>query len=304
MTISIVALSAREMVRRMQSGALSATETMAAHFGMIEAREPSIRAWAYLDKEGAIEAAARADAARQSGRSLGPLHGLPVAVKDIIDTADMPTEFGARLHAGRRPAADATVVARLREAGAIIMGKVVTAEYALFVPGPTRNPHDLSRTPGGSSSGSAAAVAAHMAPVALATQTKGSIIRPASFCGVVGYKPSLGILPRTGILRHSTLLDQPGVMARDVADAALVVDAISGRDDADELSLEDVPPLLARIEAGRLPPRLALVRGPYWKRASKRTREEIISLQRSCGPRSTRSNSRLSSRPRSRRLTS
>jgi Asp-tRNA(Asn)/Glu-tRNA(Gln) amidotransferase A subunit family amidase len=126
--------------------------------------------------------------------------------------------------------------------------------------------------------GSAAAVAAHMAPVALATQTKGSIVRPASFCGAVGYKPSLGLLPRTGILRQSTLLDQPGVMARDVADAAFVVDAISGRDDADEMSLEEVPSLLSRIGAGRRPPRLALVRGPYWARASKRTREEIESF--------------------------
>jgi Asp-tRNA(Asn)/Glu-tRNA(Gln) amidotransferase A subunit family amidase len=278
MTKSIVALSAREMVHGMQSGALSAAETMAAHFDVIEAREPSIRAWAHLSKQGAMEAAARADAARRSGLSLGPLHGLPVAVKDIIDTADMPTEFGARLHAGRRPAADATIVARLRAAGAIVMGKVVTAQYALFAPGPTRNPHDLSRTPGGSSMGSAAAVAAHMAPVALATQTKGSIIRPASFCGVVGLKPSLGILPRTGILRLSTLLDQPGVIVRDVADAAFVVDAISGRDDADDMSLEQVPSLSSGIEAGRSPPRLAVVRGPYWTRASKRTREEIESF--------------------------
>jgi Asp-tRNA(Asn)/Glu-tRNA(Gln) amidotransferase A subunit family amidase len=274
----IVALSAREMVQAMQTAALSAAETMAAHFETIEAREPSIRAWAFLSKDGAMKAAARADAARRSGLSLGPLHGLPVAVKDTIDTADMPTEFGARLHAGRRPAADATIVARLRAAGAIVMGKVVTAEYALFVPGPTRNPNDLSRSPGGSSMGSAAAVAAHMAPVALATQTKGSIIRPASFCGVVGFKPSLGLLPRTGILRHSTLLDQPGVIARDVADAAFVVDAISGRDDADELSLEEVPSLLSRIGAGRSPPRLALARGPYWTRAAKRTREEIESF--------------------------
>jgi Asp-tRNA(Asn)/Glu-tRNA(Gln) amidotransferase A subunit family amidase len=275
MSMSIVEMSAREMVHGMQSGALSAAETMAAHFTVIEARESSIRAWAYLDKDRAMEAAARADAARQSGLSLGPLHGLPVAVKDIIDTADMPTELGARLHAGRRPAADAAVVARLRRAGAIIMGKAVTTAYALFEPSPTRNPHDQSRTPGGSSSGSAAAVAAHMAPAALATQTKGSIIRPASFCGVVGYKPSLGVLPRTGILRLSTLLDQPGVMTRDVWDAAFVVDAISGRDDADELSLDEVPPLVARIGAGRSPPRLALLRGPYWKRASDGARAEI-----------------------------
>ena len=304
MTKPIVALSAREMVRAMQTGALGAAETMAAHFEMIEAREPSIRAWAFLGKDGAMEAASRADAARRSGLSLGPLHGLPVAVKDIIDTYDMPTGFGARLHAGRRPAADATIVARLRAAGAIVMGKVVTAEYALFVPGPTRNPHDLSRSPGGSSMGSAAAVAAHMAPVALATQTKGSIIRPAITCGVVGYKPSLGLLPRTGILRQSPLLDQPGVMARDVADAAFLIDAISGRDDADELSLEEVPSLLSRIGAGRSPPRLALVGGRAPGAPRNEPARKSDPLPHSCRRGSPRSSSRPSSRPRSRRLTS
>ena len=203
------------------------------------------------------------------------------------------------------PAADATIVARLRAAGAIVMGKVVTAEYALFVPGPTRNPHDLSRSPGGSSMGSAAAVAAHMAPVALATQTKGSIIRPASFCGVVGYKPSLGLLPRTGILRQSTLLDQPGVMARDVADAAFVVDAISGRDDADELSLEEVPsaPLSHR---GRTVAAATGAGSRALLGASRRNEPARKSnpLRRGCRRRSRRSSSRPSSRPRSRRLTS
>jgi Asp-tRNA(Asn)/Glu-tRNA(Gln) amidotransferase A subunit family amidase len=271
----LVALSAREMVRRMRGGSLSALELTAAHLARIEALEPSIRAWAHLDRDGALAAAAQADARLRAGRPLGPLHGLPVAVKDIIDTADMPTEYGARLYAGRRPRRDATIVARLRAAGAIILGKTVTSELALFVPGPTRNPHDLERTPGGSSSGSAAAVAALMAPIALATQTNGSVVRPASFCGVVGYKPSLGVLPRTGILRHSTFLDQPGVIARDVADAAFVVEAIAGGDPEDEAAFEGPFDLLRAAESEGSPPRLGFVRGPYWARADAATRTAI-----------------------------
>ncbi len=159
----------------------------------------------------------------------------PVAVKDIIDTADFPTEYGGEIFRGRQPERDATIVKRLRSAGAIVIGKTVTSQYALFVPGPTRNPRDLTRTPGGSSSGSAAAVAAGFVPVALGTQTNGSVIRPASYCGIVGFKPSLGVLPRTGVLRHSALIDHPGVFAESVADAALVVDAIAGEDVEDSL---------------------------------------------------------------------
>lgn len=271
----LVALSAREMVRRMRDGSLSALELTAAHLARIEALEPSIRAWAYLDRGQALAAATQADARLRAGRALGPLHGLPVAVKDIIDTADMPTEYGARLYAGRRPGRDATIVARLRAAGAIILGKTVTSELALFAPGPTRNPHDLERTPGGSSSGSAAAVAALMAPVALATQTNGSIVRPASFCGVVGYKPSRGALPRGGILRHSAFLDQPGVIARDVADAAFVVDAVAGGDPEDEPTFERPFDLRRPVEREGAPPRLAFARGPYWTRADAATRTAI-----------------------------
>jgi Asp-tRNA(Asn)/Glu-tRNA(Gln) amidotransferase A subunit family amidase len=271
----LTALSARELIARMRSGAVSAVAVTEAHFAEVEAREPSLRAWAYLDKAGAMAAAARADAAQKAGHPLGPLHGLPVGVKDIIDTADMPTEYGAALHAGRRPSEDATIVARLRAAGAIVIGKTVTAQYAMFAPGRTRNPHDLARTPGGSSSGSAAAVAAFMTPLALATQTKGSIIRPASFCGVVGYKPSLGLLPRNGVLRLSSALDQPGVMTRNVADAALAVDLLSGRDEDDEATFTLGSSLLEAIAEPREPPRLALVRGPYWSRAEAATREAV-----------------------------
>ena len=149
-----------------------------------------VQAWAFLDPDYARAQARAIDQARSEGTPMGPLHGLPVAVKDIFDTDDMPTEDGTVLHAGRRPDRDSTVVALLREAGAIIMGKTVTTELALFAPGKTRNPHDQTRTPGGSSSGSAAAVASGMVPLAIGSQTNGSTIRPASFCGVVGFKPT------------------------------------------------------------------------------------------------------------------
>ena len=276
----LLSLSALDLVHRMRSGAVSAVEVMQAHLRRIDMLEPSIRAWAHLNRELALAAAARADSARQAGHQLGVLHGLPVGVKDIIDTADMPTEYGTRVHQGRRPAQDATIVARLRAAGAIVLGKTVTSEYALYVPGPTRNPWDVARTPGGSSSGSAAAVAARMVPVALATQSNGSTIRPASFCGIVGYKPSLGVLPRTGILQQSTMLDQPGVMARTVADAALLTDAVSGRDAADEHSLDLSAKLLDAACGGRRPPRFGFVRGPYWARADAETRAAVESFVR------------------------
>jgi Asp-tRNA(Asn)/Glu-tRNA(Gln) amidotransferase A subunit family amidase len=274
-TVELVRRSALDLARAVRSGELTATAVMDAHLARIAEREPTVRAWAWLDADRAREAAGRADAMRAAGLSLGALHGLPVGVKDIIDTADMPTEYGTPIHKGRQPLADATIVARLRAAGAIILGKTVTSEHAVYTPGPTRNPHDPSRTPGGSSSGSAAAVADHMVPVALATQTNGSTIRPASFCGVVGYKPSLGVLPRTGVLKQAALLDQPGIMARSVADAALIADAIGGPDPDDELSRSAPTALLeASVDNGPAP-QLALIHGPYWERADPLARDAI-----------------------------
>jgi Asp-tRNA(Asn)/Glu-tRNA(Gln) amidotransferase A subunit family amidase len=276
--------SARALIQGMRSGELSARAVMEAHLARIAEREPVVRAWAFITPERGLQAADHADAARAAGKPLGPLHGLPVGVKDIIDTLDMPTEFGTPLHKGRQPAADATIVTRLRTAGAIILGKTVTSEHAVYTPGPTRNPHDPSRTPGGSSSGSAAAVADGMVPVALATQTNGSTIRPASFCGVVGYKPSLGVLPRTGVLAQTFMLDQPGIIARNVADAALIVDAMAGRDAADEWSLPSpAPPLLDAALAPAVRPRLGLVRGPYWDRADPEVRSAIETFAASLG---------------------
>jgi Asp-tRNA(Asn)/Glu-tRNA(Gln) amidotransferase A subunit family amidase len=271
-----VDLSARDLSRAMRRGDLSARAVAESFLRRIDEREPSVKAWAWLEHGHVLEQAARADALKASGEPLGPLHGLPVGVKDIIDTFDMPTECGTPIHKGRRPAEDAVIVARLRAAGAIILGKTVTSELAVYSPGPTRNPHDLTRTPGGSSSGSAAAVASGMAPVALGTQTNGSVIRPASFCGVVGYKPSLGLLPRTGVLKQASELDQPGVMARSVADAAFVAAAMMGRDVDDEASFDPATPSLMDADfANGPPPKLAFVRGPFWQRADLEARHAI-----------------------------
>jgi len=257
--------SAREIVAGVAAGAFSAGDIARAHLERIAADEPRVRAFAYLDEAQAIAAAEQGE---------GPLRGLPVAVKDIIDTADMPTAWGAPRLAGRRPRRDATLVARLKAAGAFVIGKAVTSQYALFVPGPTTNPRDVARTPGGSSSGSAAAVAAGFAAVALGTQTNGSIIRPASYCGVVSFKPSLGVLPRAGVLRHCTLVDHPGVFARDVEDVAFLVDALAGADAEDPASY-DLSGSLQAAARDEAPPKLAWLFDPFTERAEPVTRAAL-----------------------------
>src|SRR5512145_741508 len=170
---------------------------------------------------------------KASGEPIGPLHGVPVGIKDIIDTADMPTENGTALHEGRTPRDDAAVVRMLRAAGAVILGKTVTTECAYFNPGKTRNPHNPEHTPGGSSSGSAAAVAASMVPLALGSQTAGSVIRPAAFCGVYGFKPTHGLIPRTGVLQLSRTLDHVGLFARSIEDLSLLLEQLQGYDELD-----------------------------------------------------------------------
>ena len=215
-------LSARQAAQGIRDGNFSAEDLVRACLAQIDAREPEVQAWAFLDREHALAQAQRADAWRAAGKPLGPLHGVPVGIKDVIDTRDMPTEDGTPLHAGRTPWHDAKVVDLLRTAGAVILGKTVTTELATYAPGKTRNPHNPAHTPGGSSSGSAAAVAAGMVPLALGTQTNGSTIRPAAFCGVFGFKPSRGLVSRRGILRQSERLDQPGCFARNAEDLALL----------------------------------------------------------------------------------
>src|SRR5690242_21474352 len=226
----------------MARGLLSSQEYVQACLDRIAAVEPTVQAFIHLDPEHALAQARQSDDWRRSGKPVGPLHGVPVGIKDIIDTADYPTECGSGFLAGRRPRNDATVVSKLRAAGAVIMGKTVTTEFAYFTPGKTRNPHDQKRTPGGSSSGTAAAVAAGMVPIAIGSQTNGSIIRPAAFCGVFAMKPSHGLVSRAGVLPLSRTLDHIGPFARTMDDLALTLDAIAGYDAADP----DTAPLAPR----------------------------------------------------------
>ena len=274
--------SAEELVRVIRAGEVTAEDVVRACLERIRKVEEEVQAWAFLDPDCALAQARQADRVRREGRDLGPLHGVPVGVKDIFDTADMPTENGTALHAGRRPTEDATVVSLLRQAGAIVLGKTVTTELAVYAPGKTKNPLDPRRTPGGSSSGSAAAVAARMVPLALGTQTNGSVIRPAAYCGVVGYKPTHGTISRRGILRESPPLDQVGVFARSVADAALLAQQLMAFDDRDPALRPTARPDLVRAAAADPPaaPRLAFVKTPVWHQAAEDTRQAFATL---CG---------------------
>jgi Asp-tRNA(Asn)/Glu-tRNA(Gln) amidotransferase A subunit family amidase len=273
-------LTAAQAAAGIASGRFSSEDVTGACLTRIAQLDGAVGAFAFIDADHALAQARESDAWRRSGRPTGPLHGVPVAVKDLIDTADYPTEYGSRYFAGRRPRDDATVVSRLRAAGAVVIGKTVTTEMAYFHAGKTRNPHDLTRTPGGSSSGSAAAVAAGMVPAALGTQTNGSIIRPAAFCGVFGLKPSHGLVPRTGTLPLSRSLDHVGPMARSIEDLALIMDAIAGYDPGDP----DTRPLGARnfqrtaTEEFGLAPRLAFVKTPIWDKADADTRAAFEAL--------------------------
>ena len=228
-----------------------------------------VGAWAYVNDDLALKQARALDQRKQSGEPLGPLHGLPVGIKDIIDTNDMPTECGSALYEGRRPLEDSAVAALLRQAGAVIMGKTVTTEMALSAPGKTTNPHDPKRTPGGSSSGSAAAVADHMVPLAIGSQTGGSMIRPASFCGVFGYKPTFGSISRRGVSLLARRLDHIGVYGRSIDDVALIGDALMVHDPADWDMVEKPGRGLVNALNGNqaAAPRLAFVRGPVWDQA-------------------------------------
>jgi amidase len=219
-------LSATALLRRIQAGTTSATEVMDACLARIAAREPALRAFAHLDPEAAQAAAHAADAAPAGGK----LRGLPLGVKDILDVAGMPTGNNSPIWEGWRPRADAACVALARGEGAVVVGKTVTTEFATRQPGPTANPHNAAFTPGGSSSGSAAGVAAGFFPLAFGTQTAGSILRPAAYCGVVGYMPTHGLIHRAGMKVMSEELDTIGAIARTVADCALLVSAVTGLD--------------------------------------------------------------------------
>ena len=214
----------------MREGQVSSVEVCKAYIERTTKFEKDVKAWNFFDKKILLEKAEEADDYRKSGKPLGSLHGLPIAVKDIFGTYDMPTECGTAFRRKKSASQDSEVVNLLKNAGAIIMGKTVTAELAYIHPGKTTNPHDYSRTPGGSSSGSAAAIAAQMAPLSVGSQTGGSIIRPASYCGVVGYKPSYGLISKTGALKTSEKLDTVGVFGKTVEDVALLAKALIKKD--------------------------------------------------------------------------
>jgi Asp-tRNA(Asn)/Glu-tRNA(Gln) amidotransferase A subunit family amidase len=248
-------LSVREAARQISERRITVEALVIAYLDRIEAREPVVGAWQYLDRDQALTTARKRDAEAPRG----PLHGIPIAVKDLIDTVDMPTSYGSPIYRGHRPDADASCVALARAAGAIVLGKTVTTEFATFFPGKTANPRNPAHTPGGSSSGSAAAVADGMVPLAFGTQTAGSVIRPGAFCGCVAYKPSFGLINRAGVKPLADSLDTIGVFARSAEDAAFFAGVLSER------------PALRHLSSPQQVPRFGLYRTPAWAQAEPAT---------------------------------
>jgi Asp-tRNA(Asn)/Glu-tRNA(Gln) amidotransferase A subunit family amidase len=262
----ILGLSVREIAQQVAQRTLSAEAVARAYIERIDAQEAVLHAWQYFDAELALGQARRLDVA---GSVSGPLAGVPVGIKDVMDTVDMPSGYGSPIYTTHRPVTDAAAVAAVRAAGGIVMGKTVTTEFATFKPGPTVNPHSPGpgepHTPGGSSSGSAAAVAAGMVPVAFGTQTAASIVRPASFCGIVGYKPTFGTLPTAGIKPLSPSLDTLGVLTRRVDDAAFFVGILAHR----AFVLEVAGPL-----------RVGVCSTPHWDAATPASRRAVADAAR------------------------
>ena len=264
-----------ELVDKIKSGEVTSKELCEVYINRIEKFEKKVCAWAFFDKKKLLEKAEEADTYRSSGKPLGPLHGIPVALKDIIGTYDMPTECGTKLRKGKSLSQDSEVSNLIKNSGAILMGKTVTTELAYFDPGKTKNPHDYTRTPGGSSSGSAAAVASYMTPLAVGTQTNGSVIRPASYCGVVGYKPSFGLISRTGILKQSSFLDQVGVFSRTVEDAAYFSKVLIKKDlyDCDTVHYS-ADNMMDELEKElEFEPKFIFYKTESWKKISKKNQE-------------------------------
>ena len=257
--IALNQLSASEASRLIAEGLITSEALVTSCLEQIQSREPSVQAWAFLDPELALDQARACD--RTSPR--GPLHGVPVGIKDIIETSDMPTEYGSALYPGHRPLNDATCIARAREAGAVIMGKTVSTEFAYISPAKTRNPHNLDHTPGGSSSGSAAAVGDFMIPLALGTQTGGSTIRPAAYCGAFGFKPTYNRVPLTGIKPLSISFDTVGMIARSVEDIVLLNKALT---ETNEFKPQEIR---------KQPTRVAYCQTPFWKETEESTRSAL-----------------------------
>lgn len=277
---SLHLLSALDAARLIRDGTITSEELVKACLARIQEVDSQVQAWAFLDPAYAIAQARAADQLRLTGQPVGPLHGIPVGVKDIFDTADMPTEYGSPIYAGRTPSRDATVVSSLRAAGAVILGKAVTTEFAYFSPGKTRNPHNPEHTPGGSSSGSAAAVGASMVPLAIGSQTNGSTIRPAAYCGVVGFKPTYGLISRHRAFALSRTLDHVGLFACSIDDIALLAEPLIGYDENDPNTRPRarIPFVKIAAEEPPLTPMFAFIKTPMWERADDDTQEGFAEL--------------------------
>jgi amidase len=251
-------LSASEAAARIREGKLTSEALVRSCLERIDAREPQVKAWVHLDRDFALAQARECDKSAKRG----PLHGVPFAAKDIMDTADLPAEYGSPIYKGNRPTADAACVALSRAAGGVLLGKTVTTEFASRIPlGETMNPHNPQHTPGGSSSGSAAAVADFMVPLAFGTQTVGSVIRPAAFCGCIGYKPSFGEVSTQGVKQNTASFDTVGLFARAVEDLALFRAALTG--------FAAKP--LAAVSVNQL--KIGFCRSMFWDRAEEYTKK-------------------------------
>lgn len=278
-------LTACGIAEMIQSGAVSAQALSTLFLDYVQATDESICAFAYLDRDSIQIQARLLDEGRARGGDVGRLCGVPVAIKDAFDTFDMPTEYGSKSLAGRQPRWDATAVKKLREAGAVVFGKTKLPDFCLGQAADTLNPHHLEHTPGGSSSGSAAAVAAGMVPVAIGSQTAGSIIRPASFCGVIGFKPTRGLISRAGMQPLSATLDQVGVFGRDIEDVALVAEVMIGADDNDTTTRGILPRHLLSTCQQEPPfaPKFVFMRTPFWDQMDKGAQEAFEALINALG---------------------
>ena len=271
----IFSLSLEELAEKIKSGQLTSVEACQTYIERIKKFDKDIKAWAHFDRKVLLEKAAESDEHRKAGKPTGLLHGVPIAVKDIIGTVDMPTECGTVIRKGKSYSHNAEIIDFLHSSGAIVMGKTATSELAYLSPPSTTNPHDKNRTPGGSSSGSAASVASFMAPASIGSQTGGSIIRPASYCGVVGYKPTYGLISRNGVLRTSYNLDQVGMFGRKVEDVAMLAKVLIKKDKYDPATIHySTENILAETKKGPIfEPKFIFYKTDYWKIIDKKSRE-------------------------------
>ena len=281
--IEVSSLSAYELSLKLKSGEISSIDLCKSYIDRIKKFEKDVKAWQFFDEKLLLEKAEEADDYRKSGKPLGPLHGMPIAIKDIIGTYDMPTECGTVFRKKKSSSQDSEIVNLLKNAGAIVMGKTVTCELAYIHPSKTRNPHDYSRTPGGSSSGSAAVVASYMSHLSIGSQTGGSVIRPASYCGVVGYKPSYGLISRSGVLKVSDKLDTIGVFGRSVKDVALLAKSLIRKDlyDASTIYFSSDRMLDVCEEKLEFDPKFIFYKTKNWKNINKKSQEAFEFLIKS-----------------------